>query len=92
MTDTTGNGLGTAVTPVDPLDGIHAQIDAANLVAFFGTGALEDLETRLTARDSRVLVRCRVRAKEVLAKREEIVRQLWLYRWRPETAVKVKTA
>lgn len=46
----------------------------------FGSRALSVVEKSLSERNGKWYVRCRVRNKDVLAKREELIRQLWLYR------------
>lgn len=67
-------GLSSRLSP------LFADVDVENVVALFGTHAVTELESHLVVRNTRTFVRCRVRGKEVLAKREELVRQLWLYR------------
>ncbi len=46
--------------------------------AHFSEKTIEAVEARLTEKAGKTYVRCLVRQKEVLAKPEEIVRQLWL--------------
>lgn len=47
---------------------------------FFGQAAIAAVQAALTRKASKTYVRCRVRRKDVLAKSEELVRQLWLHR------------
>lgn len=46
----------------------------------FETHAIEDLEGKISHKKEKAYIKCSIRNKEVLAKPEEIVRQLWLYR------------
>lgn len=46
----------------------------------FGEAAFKAIEATLTAKGEKISLRCQVRDKELIAKPEEIVRQLWLYR------------
>lgn len=50
------------------------------LLEHFGQQALNAIEERLSAKAGKMYVRCLVRSKDVQAKREELVRQLWLQR------------
>lgn len=50
------------------------------LVELFGLAVVGAVEANLIEKNSKPYVRCLVRKKEVQAKREELVRQLWLYR------------
>ena len=50
------------------------------LVELFGLPVVGAVEANLTEKNGKPFVRCLVRKKEVQAKREELVRQLWLYR------------
>ncbi|MGH8048430.1 MAG: N-6 DNA methylase [Chthoniobacterales bacterium] len=59
---------------------ILGQSPADQLVAFFGEAAVSTIEASLTRKTGKPYLVCRVRKKEVMAKREEIVRQLWLHR------------
>jgi type I restriction enzyme M protein len=49
------------------------------LVDFFGLTVVMKVEAALTERAGKHYVRCLVRNKDIQAKREEIVRQLWLH-------------
>lgn len=62
------------VSPI--IDGILRE----PLLEFFGKSVLEAVEARLTDKGGKTYVRCLVRDKDVQAKREELVRQLWLHR------------
>jgi type I restriction enzyme M protein len=46
----------------------------------FGEVALRAIEAELSEKNGKTYVKCQVRDKDVLAKPEEIVRQLWIYR------------
>jgi len=51
-----------------------------NLVALFGAAPIAAVEKNLSERAGKYYVHCLTRKKDVLAKREEVVRQLWLHR------------
>ena len=46
----------------------------------FGAKSISAIEAALTERNGKQYLKCRVRGKEVIAKPEEIIRQLWLHR------------
>ena len=46
----------------------------------FSAKSIAAVEAELTEKNGKYYVRCRVRAREVIAKPEEIIRQLWLHR------------
>src|SRR5215831_2933204 len=46
----------------------------------FSAKSIAAVEAALTEKNGKYYLKCRGRAKEVLAKSEEIIRQLWLYR------------
>ena len=46
----------------------------------FESGELADLEALLCKKNNRLYIRCQVRKKDILAKPEEAVRQLWILR------------
>jgi type I restriction enzyme M protein len=46
----------------------------------FGNKSVEAVEATLTERNGKAYVKCQVRDKELVAKPEEIIRQLWLHR------------
>lgn len=46
----------------------------------FGATTIADIEAALTEKNGKYYLNCRVRGKEVIAKPEEIIRQLWLHR------------
>lgn len=50
------------------------------LIELFGLPAVEGVESNFTLRGAKPYVRCLVRNKDVVAKQEEVVRQLWLHR------------
>lgn len=50
------------------------------LIDLFGVSVVYDVEAALTEKNGKPYVRCLVRKKDVQAKREELVRQLWLHR------------
>jgi type I restriction enzyme M protein len=52
----------------------------AQALGAFDALAIATIEKTLTEKNGKAYVQCRVRQKEVLAKPEEIIRQLWLYR------------
>ena len=49
-------------------------------LAMFEIAAIKAVEASMIEKDSKQYVKCRVRNKILAAKREEVVRQLWLYR------------
>jgi type I restriction enzyme M protein len=46
----------------------------------FGETAIKAVDSTLSEKNDKFYVRCQVRGKDVLAKPEEIIRQLWIYR------------
>jgi type I restriction enzyme M protein len=50
------------------------------LVDLFGLSAVAGVEARFSEKSGKPYVRCLARDKDVQAKREEVVRQLWLHR------------
>jgi type I restriction enzyme M protein len=46
----------------------------------FSAKSIADVEAALTKKNGKHYLKCRVRGKEVVAKPEEIIRQLWLHR------------
>lgn len=46
----------------------------------FSAKSIADVEAALTEQNGKYYLKCRVRGKEVIAKPEEIIRQLWLHR------------
>ncbi len=54
--------------------------DTGGLLTLFGERAIRSIEALLLQKNGKPYLRCQVRAKEILAKHEEIVRQLWVYR------------
>ncbi len=46
----------------------------------FSAKSIAAVEAALTERNGKSYLKCRVRQKDVLAKPEEIIRQLWLHR------------
>ncbi len=55
-------------------------LDPGALTEMFGKQVTESVESRLSVKSNKDYVRCLVRDKDVQAKREELVRQLWLHR------------
>ncbi|MBZ9716072.1 N-6 DNA methylase [Deinococcus multiflagellatus] len=58
-------------------------LGAANFgsaASIFGTTAINDVNDRLIEKNGKTYVKCLVRDKDVQAKQEEVVRQLWLHR------------
>ncbi len=55
-------------------------VNRAALIDLFGVSVVYDVEAALSEKDGKPYVRCLVREKNVQAKREELVRQLWLHR------------
>ncbi len=62
------------------LDQLLNDIDRDALIELFGGAALAAVEAALTEKNGKSYVHCLVRDKPVQAKREELVRQLWLQR------------
>jgi type I restriction enzyme M protein len=54
-------------------------IDPFKRTAYFDEKTLSAVEALLSEKNDKVYVKCQVRQKNVLAKPEEMVRQLWLY-------------
>jgi len=46
----------------------------------FGEVAIKAVDAALSEKNGKFYVKCQVRGKDVLAKPEEIIRQLWIYR------------
>lgn len=59
---------------------LFPEVETAATVALFGTGECKIIEKLLSEKNGRPVIRCLVRQKDVPAKREEGVRQLWLHR------------
>lgn len=53
---------------------------AAQAQDVFGEAAFKAIEATLTTKGEKTSLRCQVRDKDIIAKPEEIIRQLWLYR------------
>ncbi|HEY9248367.1 MAG TPA: hypothetical protein VIO38_04515 [Rariglobus sp.] len=53
-------------------------VEAAGTLALFGTPERKAVEKLISDKNGRPVIRCQVRHKDVPAKAEEIVRQLWL--------------
>jgi type I restriction enzyme M protein len=51
-----------------------------SLTLFLESPAIKAVEALLLEKSGKIYVKCQVRGKEVLAKPEEIVRQLWIHR------------
>jgi len=49
-------------------------------LALFDTAAIKAVESLLSQRNGKHYLKCQVRGKEVVAKPEEVVRQLWIHR------------
>ena len=62
------------------LDQLLNDIDRYSLIELFGGAALAAVEAALSEKNAKPYVRCLVRDKPVQAKREDLVRQLWLQR------------
>lgn len=45
----------------------------------FSSTSIKAIDSVLTERNGKYYLKCRLRGKEVIAKSEEIIRQLWLY-------------
>jgi type I restriction enzyme M protein len=54
--------------------------DSGHSFDIFGLQAIQSVESFLVTKNGKTYVHCQVRKKEVLAKPEEIVRQLWIFR------------
>lgn len=50
------------------------------LLELFGKGAIDALNMSLIARNGKIYVQCLSRGKEIFAKPEELIRQLWLHK------------
>ena len=46
----------------------------------FSPKSVAAVESALSEKNGKVYIKCRIRSKDVIAKREELIRQLWLYR------------
>jgi type I restriction enzyme M protein len=51
-----------------------------SLTLFVGSAAIKAVEALLVEKNGKTYVKCQVRGKEVLAKPEELIRQLWIHR------------
>jgi type I restriction enzyme M protein len=49
-------------------------------LALFDTAAIAEVEAKLTVKNNKPHFRCPVRDKDIQAKPEEIIRQLWIHR------------
>jgi type I restriction enzyme M protein len=61
------------------LSEILKETEAELLLETFGMTAIEAIETAIIQKNGKLYVRCIVRNKDILVKKEEIVRQLWIY-------------
>src|SRR2546422_1786724 len=59
---------------------ILSDAKAQHSLTLFEAAAIQAVEATLVQRNGRPYLKCQVRGKEVHAKPEEIVRQLWIYR------------
>src|SRR6266481_984502 len=55
-------------------------LEAQRALTLFESTAIKAVEALRTERNGKPYIRCQVRGKEVHAKPEEIIRQLWIYR------------
>ena len=62
------------------LSDLLSESQQPRFVALFGAAALSAVEALLIEKNGKNYLKCRVRGKDVSAKPEEIVRQLWIYR------------
>lgn len=62
------------------LSKILNESEAKLLLETFGEAAFNAIETKITQESDRIYIECQVRNKNILVKKEEIVRQLWIYR------------
>jgi type I restriction enzyme M protein len=62
------------------LQALFPEVEAVSTLALFGTHERKNIEKLLSEKNGKPVIRCQVRQKEVPAKPEEIVRQLWIYR------------
>jgi type I restriction enzyme M protein len=62
------------------LSKILNESEAELLLETFGEAAFNAIETKITQESDRIYIECQVRNKNILVKKEEIVRQLWIYR------------
>ena len=56
------------------------EINAQDSLTFFEEAAIRAIEATLEEKNGKPYLACQVRAKAILAKPEEIIRQLWIYR------------
>jgi type I restriction enzyme M protein len=61
-------------------DSLLSEAKNQSLLALFGTVAVQAVEALFTERNGKHYFKCPVRGKEVQAKPEEIIRQLWIHR------------
>ena len=59
---------------------IMSEFKKQSFFALFGTNAVHAVEALITERNGKRYLKCQARGKEVQAKPEEIVRQLWIFR------------
>ena len=70
-----------SASPAPTLQDLIPAVEAAAALGLFGTIERKAIEKLLAYNKSdRPVIRCQVRQKDVPAKPEEIVRQLWIYR------------
>ena len=59
---------------------IFSASEAKHGISLFTTEELDVVEDLITEKEGRLLIRCQKKDKYKVAKPEEIVRQLWIYR------------
>lgn len=62
------------------LTDILKDVKTGHSIELFGEKAIKTVEGYLVSKNEKTYIRCAVRKKEILAKPEEIVRQLWIHR------------
>ena len=61
------------------LNDILSESKTQQCMALFDTAAIQAIESALFEKNGKLYVKCQVRGKDVQAKAEEIIRQLWIY-------------
>lgn len=66
------------------IQGIFSAPEVKHGISLFTTGELDAIEGLIIEKESRFFIKCQIRDKYKVAKPEEVVRQLWIYRLRTE--------
>ncbi len=62
------------------ISAVLTEAQTRNFRGIFGEQTIAAIEALLSQKGGKTVIKCQVRAKDVQAKPEEVVRQLWLYR------------